>query len=286
MTAEPEEKGSHVSAPSIKSMKLYNDVERIYNELTAAGLAPGAPLSVSDLSRFDQFHYHGTAAVDRAIADLDLGSGSTVAEIGSGIGGPARYIADRTGAQVTALELQPDLDALAQELTGRCGLDDRVTHLCGDILESPLPHGRFDAVVSWLALYHIGDRPKLFAQIAAALKPSGKLYVEDLSCRGPFTQAESDLLEVQLFGRHVVDPEEYRLEVETAGLHLDALDDMSDDWAAFTHDRLNAFRADRARHQQVHGAQVVEALEEFYGAVDRLFQGGHLGGLRLLARKV
>ena len=60
---------------------------------------------------------------------------------------------------------------------------------------------------------------------------------------------------------------------------------MSDDWAAFTHARLAAFRAERARHQRVHGEATVQALDDFYSAVDSHFQSGKLGGLRLCARR-
>ena len=70
-------------------------------------------MTVEQLTPFDNYHYFGTEAVDEAIDVLGLKPGMRVLDIGSGIGGPARYIAERSGAQVTALELQPDLDALA-----------------------------------------------------------------------------------------------------------------------------------------------------------------------------
>ncbi len=77
----------------LKSMPLYRDVDRIYNELLAAGLDNQKKLSVADLVPFDQYHYHGTHAVNVAIASLGIDSTDRVVEIGSGIGGPSRYIA-------------------------------------------------------------------------------------------------------------------------------------------------------------------------------------------------
>ena len=74
----------------LKTMPLYRDVDRIYNELRAAGLYRQEKFSVADLTSFDQYHYHGTDAVDVAIADLGINAESRVLEIGSGIGGPAR----------------------------------------------------------------------------------------------------------------------------------------------------------------------------------------------------
>ena len=60
---------------------------------------------------------------------------------------------------------------------------------------------------------------------------------------------------------------------------------MSEDWRQFTHERYVTFCNDRQRHQQVHGDVIVDGLESFYAAVDRLFSGGNLGGLRLIGQR-
>jgi len=274
-----------MSASSIKSMKLYSHLERITNELVAAGLDPQGPLTVAELSPFDNLHYHGTRAIDRAIEELDLRADKRIADVGSGLGGPARYIADQTGCCVTALELQSNMDEFAHSLTRRCGLDDRVTHLCGDVLDGPLEPGAFDAVVSWLALYHIADHRALFAGLASVLKPSGMIYIEDLNCRGSFSEEELQLFRVKLYGQSMPSHEAYGEELQRAGFTDIRIDDLSEDWAHFTHERLSAYRRDRARHLRVQGPEIVAAIDEFYDTVDRLFQGGNLGGLRVVARK-
>ena len=274
-----------MSSSDIKSMRLYAHLERFTNELKAAGIDPDGPLTVDQLSPFDNLHYHGTEAMDRAILELGISDRSHIAEIGSGLGGPARYIADRTGCRVTALELQPDLDSFARKLTQRCGLADRVTHCCGDVLDGPLETGVYDAVVSWLALYHIADHKTLFARVSDALKPRGRLYVEDIISRGDFTEAETALLRDKLYGQSTPRLEAYGEELASAGFIDIKLDDLSDDWARFTHDRINAYRADLDRHIGLHGEETVAELEAFYDAVDRLFQSGKLGGLRAVATK-
>ena len=104
-------------ADSMKDMRLYDQVDRILNELREQGIDDDAPLSVEDLTPFDQYHYHGTEAVDYAAGLMGAAENTDVLEIGSGIGGPARYLAQSKGSRVTALELQPDLNALAASLT-------------------------------------------------------------------------------------------------------------------------------------------------------------------------
>ena len=97
-----------MSISKIKSMKLYKNVNRIFNELKKLGKDKLKKLNIEDLTKFDQLHYNGTKAVDFAIKKIGINSKKRVLEIGSGIGGPSRYIAYKTKALVTALELQKD----------------------------------------------------------------------------------------------------------------------------------------------------------------------------------
>ena len=176
----------------MKAMKLYDRVERIHNELALLDLDGAMPLTVEQLTPFDQYHYLGTEAVDEAIAALGLDSGMRVLDVGSGIGGPARYIAARSGARVTALELQPDLDALAADLTRRCGLADLVEHRCGNILDGL--GETYDAVVSFLCFLHIEDKKRLLAACRDGLAAGGGMYIEDFSKRREPTRDEAAAL--------------------------------------------------------------------------------------------
>ena len=60
---------------------------------------------------------------------------------------------------------------------------------------------------------------------------------------------------------------------------------MTASWTTFVNGRLAAFRAAADRHIRVHGREIVAGLDDFYAAMDRLYQGGNLGGARVLARK-
>ena len=90
----------------IGGMPLYVNLDRIYDELRELGIGTKDPIDPERLFPFDQIHYHGTDAVRTAAQVLRLGPSSRVLDIGSGLGGPARYLAHTTGCHVTALELQ------------------------------------------------------------------------------------------------------------------------------------------------------------------------------------
>lgn len=269
----------------MKSMKLYAHVERIHNELRALGIGETEPLSVSQLTPFDQYHYFGTAAVDEAIEALGLRRGMRVLEIGSGIGGPARYLAATTGCELTALELQPDLHETARNLTGRCGLAQAIDHRLGDILHSTLAPGSFDAIVSFLVFLHIMERNRLFTICHRVLKDGGKLYIEDFVLNGSLSERQSQDLKVKVMCPYLPDEREYRRQIEESGLVVESFIDMTEPWTRFTAQRLDAFRAQRDRHLKTHGEAVTDGLDDFYGTVAGLFASGVLGGARVVARR-
>jgi sarcosine/dimethylglycine N-methyltransferase len=269
---------------AITSMPLYVDVDRINNELAELGIDNDEALTPAQLFPFDQYHYHGTDAVHAAAHLLGLGPTSHVLDVGSGLGGPARYLASTIGCHITALELQSDLHAIATRLTARCGLERHITHVCGDALTAAFPDATFDAVVSWLALLHIPERPRLLARLTRALRHGGKFYTEDLCQRAPF--ASSDLPDVRhiLFGVTLTSIADYVRDLHEAGFTAITATDLSDDWTAFCGARAAAWHADRTRHVRVHGEPIYSRLDTFYTMVLRLFGSGSLGGVRLVAR--
>ena len=270
---------------TIKSMKLYWQVERIETELRALGFAENDELTVEDLLPFDQYHYRGTAAVEEALAVLKPGPADQVLDVGAGIGGPARYMALTAGCHVTALELQPDLNETGARLTARCGLAGRVEHLCGDILSGIVAERGYDALVSMLCFLHIPDRETLFEQCRAALKPGGRLFIEDYYARGSLTEEERRNLAEKVYCNYLPSLEDYQAQLSAAGFADIELLDLTADWSDFVAERLSAFRAARERHTTLHGTELVEGLDDFYATVSTIFAGGRLGGARIVARR-
>lgn len=265
-------------------MKLYHEVDRVLNDLAAAGFGLGGALDANELARFDQYHYFGTDAVDEAINGLSLGPGSAVVEIGGGIGGPARRLASAARCHVSAIELQPDLNSLAADLTARCGLSELVDHIEGDALDGVVGEGVFDAVVSWLTFLHIADRPLLYRECARMLRPGGSMYVEDYHRLGTLSQDEVRILAEDVFCHRVPTLAEYETELSAAGFVDIELTDVTVAWRLFVADRFAEFRAARSLMIDRHGEELVDGLDHFYASINDLFSGGNLGGLRLTAR--
>jgi cyclopropane fatty-acyl-phospholipid synthase-like methyltransferase len=270
---------------SAKLMKLYDRVDRIHHELRALGIADDASLDVRQLAQFDQYHYHGTDAVDVAAARLGLDSTSHVLDVGAGIGGPARWLAATTGCRVTAIELQPDLNETAADLTRRSGLADRIAHVAGNILDGAPDPGTYDALISYLVFLHIPDRVRLFAACHQALRPGAGMYIEDFTLLSEPTPEQREALRVKVQCPYVPSPEVYVEDIAGAGFASVEFEDVTADWTAFTAERAASFRTSRDRQVRVHGGEVAAGLEDFFETMAGLYADGVLGGARIVARR-
>lgn len=268
----------------LQSVPLYTHVGRIARGLAARGIGPEDAIPPEQLFALDQWHYHGIDAIRDAAAFLALGPVSEVLDIGAGVGGPARYLAHATGCRVTALEMQPELHRVGLDLTCRCDLADRVTHLCGDARTYPLASDTFDATISFLAILHVDDRPRLLGKMSNALRSGGRCYIEDLCQRAPWAPDDLRDLRTIVHGVTVTSIQDYADDLRRAGLVDVVATDLTDDWAPFAAERLEAWRGGRAGYEAVHGEGAWAAQDLFYSTIDRLYRNGSLGGVRLTGR--
>ncbi len=82
-------------------------LDRIVAGLREAGKDPGAP-TVDDLAPADEFHSVGRVATKDLAALAALKPGTRVLDVGSGLGGPARFLAATYGCDVTGIDLVPE----------------------------------------------------------------------------------------------------------------------------------------------------------------------------------
>jgi len=80
--------------------------DKLAAALAAAGLADER-LTPADLAPLDQFHTRGMAATIELGEALAIKPGASVIDIGSGLGGPSRYLATKFGCTVKGIDLSP-----------------------------------------------------------------------------------------------------------------------------------------------------------------------------------
>jgi tRNA (cmo5U34)-methyltransferase len=125
---------------------------------------------------FDEFY--GTAVDALALARRPL---RRVLDLGAGTGLLSRRVrAAHPGARLTLVDGAPRMLAEARDALG-----DAAAYVTADLAD-PLPAGEWDAVVSALAIHHLGDAAKrdLFARVHEALVPGG-VFVNAEQVAGP-----------------------------------------------------------------------------------------------------
>jgi len=153
--------------------------ERLKTALTAFG-ADEQRLTPQQLAALDQFHTRGLAATVELAKLAGINADMSVLDVGSGVGGPARLLAETYGCRVTGVDLsEPFVDA-ARYLTERTGQSGQVLFEPASALELPFDDGRFDVALLQHVAMNISDRTRLYREIRRVLKSGGRFAIYDV----------------------------------------------------------------------------------------------------------
>jgi len=153
--------------------------ERLKTALDALG-PEDQQLTPQQLAALDQFHTRGLAATAELGKLAGITPGMSVLDVGSGVGGPARFLAATCGCQVTGVDLsEPFVDA-ARYLTECTGQSGQVSFETASALELPFDAGRFDVVLLQHVAMNVSDRTRLYREIRRVLKSGGVFAIFDV----------------------------------------------------------------------------------------------------------
>jgi SAM-dependent methyltransferase len=141
-------------------------------------------LTPDDLAPVDEFHGGQRPATVRLAELVGFTGTERVLDVGSGLGGPSRYLAWRYGCRVSGVDLTAEFVRIAEMLTRLTGLVDKVDYRQGDALDLPFDDISFDVVWSQNAAMNIADRDRLYREMRRVLKPGGKLALQEVAA-GP-----------------------------------------------------------------------------------------------------
>ena len=152
---------------------------KILHALTAAGKDPDR-LNFEDLVPIDEFHIRGRKATIELARDLGLNNSMQVLDVGCGLGGAARYLANTFGCRVTGVDLSADYCRAAADLTRRLGLDSLVSFQQGNAVDLPFPDASFDIIWTQHTAMNIRDKARFYQELWRVLKPGGRLALYDI----------------------------------------------------------------------------------------------------------
>ena len=277
------------SDPRLQAVEHFYDfhpisAQQIFDAVATRGIAR-QDITEEVLQQHDQDHYGGTAAVDRLMAQAKVVAADRVLDICSGLGGPARYIAWKTGCRVTGLDLTTSRVEGATALTEAAGLAKQVSFRQGNALALPFADATFTLAISQEAFAHIPDKPTLAAGIARVLQPGGRLVFSDILSRRPLAADDARRLFDGMRFNEIATEADYRGWLQDAGLTVVHVTDLSEEWTRILIDRHAMYRSLQAqtvaRLGQAHFDRYDQAYEHFVG----LYRSGVLAGALFDARR-
>jgi SAM-dependent methyltransferase len=174
-------------------------------------------VTLDDLAPVDEFHIRGRAATLELAQQLMISPAQHILDVGSGLGGASRYLAQTYGCRVTGLDLTAEYCDVARQLADQLGLSARVTYRHGTALDMPFEDATFDIVWTQHASMNIQDKARLYREVARVLKPEGVLALYDVLVGpgGPVHLPAPWAGDASI--SFLITPEALRLQLEQAG---------------------------------------------------------------------
>ncbi|WBL77272.1 methyltransferase domain-containing protein [Bradyrhizobium xenonodulans] len=177
-------------------------------------------VTIDDLSAVDEFHIGGRKATEELMAQLRITAADHVLDVGSGLGGPARFLAARYKCRVSGVDLTRDYVETGSRICQWMGLDDRITLHRSTALAMPFQESTFSKAYMLHVGMNVEDKENLCLEIARVLQPGALFSVYDV-----MRTAEGELLfpvpwATTSDSSTVSAPERYKRALQRAGFEI------------------------------------------------------------------
>jgi len=203
------------------------DIERA---LVAAGKDLDR-IEVADLAMLEDYHTSGRLATAQLADLVGPTAESRVLDAGTGIGGTARYVADRFGCAVTAVDLVDDYCETARWLNRLVGLDDRIVVRQADVTALPFADSSYDVMFSQHVQMNVPRKDSLYQEARRVLTTGGQLAIWDITAGEGELDYPLPWADVPEH-THLVTPPALRAAIESAGFTIEHWADLTEQTAA------------------------------------------------------
>jgi ubiquinone/menaquinone biosynthesis C-methylase UbiE len=137
-------------------------------------------VTVDDLGPVDEFHIGGRSATKSFLDQLNFSKQDHILDVGCGLGGATRFVADNYGSRVTGIDLSQEYTETGEALSNWVKLDKQITLQQGSALSMPFEDETFDGGYMLHVGMNIEDKAVLFTEIYRVLRPGATFGVYDI----------------------------------------------------------------------------------------------------------
>ena len=169
-----------------KNIENYYLKEGLYEDIVSRLVERDIDLNKvkrSDIAGVDEFHVRG-AAVSKELANSIKIEGVSVLDVGCGLGGPCRMLAEEFNCQTTGIDLCNEYIVTANSLSKLVKLDNKTTFIQGDATDLPFKDNSFDVLWTQHVQMNIPDKKQFYSEIYRVLKKGGHFLFYDILRKG------------------------------------------------------------------------------------------------------
>ncbi len=185
-------------------------------------------LTIEDLAPVDEFHIGGRIATEHLLDQLNISVQDRLLDVGCGLGGAARFVADRFDNQVSGIDLTPEYIATGKVLCEWVDLQNNVTLHQASALSMPFQNECFDGGYMLHVGMNIEAKAQLFKEICRVLRADAYFGVYDVmrieagELAYPVPWANDDSIS------KLATPEQYRQALLGAGFEVTTVNNRHD----------------------------------------------------------
>jgi len=233
----------------------------------------------------EEIHVGGLRETDILAQKAGITRHTSVLDVCSALGGPARHLAQKYGCTVTGLDATVKMVDEAVKRTNRAGLSELVSFRNGNALDMPFHADTFEVVWGQDAWYYITDKERLVREAARVLRSGGMIAFTDWIQTGTMNHNEWEDLNSFMAFPYMETLDGYEQLLKESGFIIGEKEDLSRDFAHHCHLYQNKLR-NELKNVVIsgYGKELFKAADDGLDTWVRAADDGKVGRGRIIAK--